>query len=71
MHINYENERVRRLLEVLQDYTMSANEIMSLLGMKSKVSFRQNYLKPAIEMGLVGLSEPNTPTNRNQRYFKK
>ena len=49
---------------------MSASEIMGLLGLKSRTSFRENYLNPAIEMGLVGLTNPKTPTNRNQRYFK-
>lgn len=70
-HINHSNRRVRKLLEVLQDYTMSASEIMGLLGMKSRSSFREHYLKPAIEMGLVASTDPDNPTNRNQRYFKK
>ncbi len=70
MHINFTNERVRKLLAVMQDYPMSTSEIMKLLGMKSRISFREHYLKPAIEMGLVGLTIPDIPTNRNQRYFK-
>ena len=70
-HINHISERVRKLLSVMQDYPMSANEIMGLLEMKSKASFRVNYLQPAIEAGLVGLTDPDMPTNRNQRYFKK
>lgn len=70
-YINHISERVRKLLAVMQDYPMSANEIMTLLGMKSKVSFRINYLLPAIEAGLIGLTNPDVPTNRNQRYFKK
>ena len=70
-HLNHISERVRKLLAVMQDYPMSASEIMSLLGMKSRVSFRTNYLQPAIEAGLIGLTDPDVPTNRNQRYFKK
>ncbi|MCL2061578.1 MAG: Fic family protein [Firmicutes bacterium] len=70
-HLSHISERVRKLLGVMQDYPMSANEIMDLLRMKSKPSFRANYLQPAIEAGLIGLTDPDTPTNRNQRYFKK
>jgi len=70
-HINHITEQVRKLLNVMQEYPMSANEIMMLLGMKSKLSFRKNYLQPAIEAGLIGLTNPNTPTSKNQRYFKK
>ncbi len=70
-HINHISERVKKLLSVLQDYPMSASEIMGLLGMKSRVSFRQNYLQPAIEAGLIGLTVPDKPTSSNQRYFKK
>lgn len=49
----------------------SALEIMRLLNLKSCNSFRSNDLAPAIEAGLVGLTEPDKPTSRNQRYFKK
>ncbi len=70
MHIRYTNDRVRKLLEVLQDYPLSTSEIMRLLGMKSRTSFRKNYLNPALEMGLVCMTIPESPTNRNQRYFK-
>ena len=70
-HFNHISERVRKLLEVMQDYPMSANEIMNLLGMKSKISFRVNYLHPAIEAGLIELTNPSIPTSKNQRYFKK
>ncbi|MGI6228853.1 MAG: Fic family protein [Christensenellales bacterium] len=35
-----------------------------------KASFRSNYLLPAIEAGLIGLTHPDIPANRNQRYFK-
>ena len=70
-HINHLSDRVRKLLEIMQDYPMSANELMGLIEMKSRASFRTNYLQPAIEAGLIGLTVPDKPTSRNQRYFKK
>lgn len=70
-HINHIDTRVRELMAVLEVYPMSALEIMERLNLKSRNSFRSNYLNPAIEAGLVGLTEPDKPTSRNQRYFKK
>ena len=70
-HIDHISERVRDLLGVLEVYPMSATELMGRLNLKSRDAFRNNYLKPAIEAGLVGLTEPDKPTSRNQRYFKK
>jgi Fic family protein len=69
-HMSRISERVRSLLDVMGDYPMTANEIMSLLGLKSKASFKTNYLQPAIEAGLAELTIPNKPTSKNQRYYK-
>ena len=49
---------------------MTMAELMEKVGLKSKKSFRQNYLKPAIENGLIKMTEPENPTSRNQRYYK-
>lgn len=43
---------------------------MDKLGIKSRNSFRDNYLKPAIEAGLIGMTIPDKPTSKNQRYYK-
>ena len=50
---------------------MEATEIMRKLGLKSRDALRRNYLAPAIEAGLVMMTDPGKPTNKNQRYFKK
>ena len=69
-HFNHINNYIAALLEVIDVYPQSAKELMDKLNLKSKDSFRKNYLYPAIEMGLVGMTEPNKPTSKNQRYFK-
>ena len=48
----------------------SANEILTLLNLKSKETLRKHYLNPAIERKLVVLEFPEKPTSRNQRYKK-
>ena len=68
MHISgYMN----KLLEVM-DYNipMTAFEIMEKLGLKSKDSFRENYLNPALDNGLIKMTLPDKPTSKNQMYYK-
>jgi len=70
-HINHINTRMRDLLAALEYHPMTAAEIMERLNMRSRNTFRANYLNPAIEAGLVFMTEPDKPTSRNQMYFKK
>jgi Fic family protein len=70
-HINRNNTRVRDLLEVLEYDPLSATELMERLGLRSYKTFLNNYLRPSIEIGMVSLTEPDKPTSRNQKYFKK
>ena len=65
-------EYVSRLLSVMEyDTPYTSKEILALLGLKSKETLRKNYLTPAIENGLVVMTEPDKPNSRNQRYIKK
>ncbi len=62
---------VNKLLEVMEPgVTMTSSELMEKLGMKSRISFRENYLNPAIENGLVKMTHPDKPTSKNQMYYK-
>lgn len=69
-HQNHISTQVSALLGVLQSYPMTAQELMDKLGLKSRDGFRKHYLVPAIQAGLVEMTEPDKPTSRNQRYFK-
>ena len=66
------SEQVRKLLSVMDyDVPYTAHMLLALLGLKSKEALRKNYLGPALEFGLVIMSNPNKPTSRNQTYIKK
>ncbi len=65
------NQNTRRLLDAMSDIPMSALEIMDELGIKSRETFRNTYLNPAIENGLVKLTIPDKPTSKNQKYYKE
>ena len=69
-HYNHMNKQITALLRVMDSYPMSALEIMGKLKLKSRDGFRKNYLLPAIEAGLIGMTVPEKPTSRNQMYFK-
>lgn len=66
------SEYIGRLLDVMDyDVPYTANQIMAKIDIKAKENFRQNYLRPAIELGLVEMTVPDKPRSRNQRYIKK
>ena len=69
-HQSHISNQIRALMSVIETYPMSAVELMEKLGLKSRVTFRKNYIQPALEAGLIAMTDPDTPTNRNQRYFK-
>lgn len=69
--INHISIYVKKLLDVMDfgvNYTTT--ELMKLLNMKSRNSFRENYLVPAIESGVVKMTFPDNPTSKNQTYYK-
>jgi len=47
---------------------MNRDELQAALKLKDRKSFRERYLKPAIEAGLVEMTVPNKPNSRLQRY---
>lgn len=69
-HSNHLNNRVAELLKVVEPYPQSATELMEKLNLKSRAGFRNNYLQPALDAGLIGMTEPDKPTSKNQKYFK-
>lgn len=69
-HSNHLNNRVAELLKVIEPYPQSATELMEKLNLKSRAGFRNNYLQPALDAELIGMTEPDKPTSKNQKYFK-
>ena len=69
--INHISTYVKKLLDVMEiGVIYTTTELMELLDMKSRISFRENYLVPAINNGLVKMTLPDTPTSKNQTYYK-
>lgn len=69
-HYNHLSVQINKLMQVLETYPQSTQELMDKLSLKSRVGFRKNYLNPAIEAGLVGKTIPDKPTSKSQMYYK-
>lgn len=66
------SEYVKKLLDVMDfEVPYSAITIMNMLEIKSRETFRKNYMNPALELGMVVRTIPDKPNSRNQRYIKK
>lgn len=59
--------QVRELLAVIQG-EMDREALQAALGLSDRKSFRQRYLKPALDGGLVEMTIPNKPNSRLQKY---
>ncbi len=63
-------DQVKRLLDVIGNETLSGAELMHRLNLSHKPTFRNNYLNPALELGLIERTIPDVPRSRNQKYKK-
>jgi Fic family protein len=72
IQLNHVSIYVKKLIDVMEPGVQyKSSELMDLLSMKSRVSFRDNYLNPAIDNGLIKMSLPDSPTSKNQTYYKE
>ena len=64
-------DQVKALIKCIGNDVISTKQLMERLGLSHRPSFRQNYLRPAIEAGLIEMTIPDKPNSRNQKYRKK
>lgn len=58
---------VVRMLQVIEG-EMKRSEIQERLGLKHEEHFRESYLLPALELGVIEMTIPDKPTSRLQKY---
>lgn len=61
-------DQVRKLQVALRHATRAAAVLMVELGLVHRPTFRDNYLHPALDAGLVEMTRPDAPRARNQKY---
>jgi len=60
-------DQVKTLLSVMKN-EHNRSELMDFLNLSHNHTFRQNYLHPAIEKGLIELTIPDKPNSSKQKY---
>ena len=60
--------QVRRLIGILQQGEMSREALQAVLDLQDRKSFRERYLKPALQEGLIEYTLPDKPNSRLQKY---
>jgi predicted HTH transcriptional regulator len=62
------SDQMRRLLDCLHIGPLSVREAMKLLQLKHRPTFISSYLQPALDAGLVEMTQPNSPNSPTQQY---
>ena len=63
---------LQRLLDAMEPgVAYSAAQLMQMLDLKSRASFRKAYLLPALNQGLITMRYPDKPNSRNQAYIRR
>ena len=66
-----ETININKILSVMEiNKPLTANEIMTRLGINSKETLRKTYLDPAIREGVIKQTIPDKPTSKRQMYYK-
>lgn len=63
-------EQVNKLLVLMLDKEYSTKELMELMGLKHRPTFRENYLLPSIKLGYIEMTVPEKPNSSKQKYKK-
>ncbi|HML85811.1 MAG TPA: ATP-binding protein, partial [Bacteroidales bacterium] len=66
--IEHVTEQVRYLVICLEDKSLGRREVMQRVGISSRPTFVYDYLQPAIQAGLVEMTQPDSPKSPTQKY---
>ncbi|PWQ94583.1 Fic family protein [Leucothrix arctica] len=64
------SDQVKILLATLTEDYLSVPEMMELLSLTHRTSFRKNYLNPTLALGLIEMRYPESPRSPKQKYRK-
>lgn len=62
------SDPVERLLIALKQGEQSSGDLREALGIRHRPNFRENYLHPALKLGLIEYTLPDKPNSRLQQY---
>lgn len=62
------SDQVKSLLKLLAKGPLTAVECMTKLHLSHRPTFRKNYITPALEAGVIELTQPDKPNSPLQKY---
>ncbi|MCH5236065.1 MAG: hypothetical protein J1E16_12295 [Muribaculaceae bacterium] len=62
------NINIEKIIRAIGENWFSMNELLEIMGFKSRSTFSKKYLTPSIESGFVQYEDTSNPTSPNQRY---
>ncbi len=62
------SDQVARLLRALSKQPLTNQALMLELVLNHRPSFRNNYLNPALDAGLIERTQPDSPRSPTQKY---
>lgn len=66
-----DNDLVNKLLKIMKKGKYYAcDELMGMMNLKSRNGFRNNYLRSALNEGLIEMQFSDKPTSNKQKYHK-
>ncbi|MBP9983891.1 MAG: Fic family protein [Prevotella sp.] len=60
---------ILNLVQTLAEQQLSIKEMLSVMGLKDRENFMENYLTPAMNEGWVVMLYPNNPKHPRQKYL--
>ncbi|NNM60041.1 MAG: hypothetical protein HKM04_09535 [Legionellales bacterium] len=61
-------EQVMRLLKALAKEPLSTKSLLEALSLNHRPTLMQNYLQPALDSGVVEMTQPHSPRSPTQKY---
>ena len=65
------SDQVKSLLQQMgnaKDQAYAITDLLQLLNLKHRPTFRKNYLLPALAIGLIEMTQPESPKSPKQKY---
>jgi ATP-dependent DNA helicase RecG len=61
-------DQVKNLVAILINGENDASELMRILDLSHRPTFRKNYLRPALEAHLIEMTDPQSKSSPMQKY---
>ena len=65
--LGVEQAKMKQLIDMVKHPALAA-DLMQALGETNRTRFKKNYLNPLIEMGVIKMTQPDSPKSPTQRY---